>query len=68
MLYRCKDYEKVTRDKKFLRGRLFFVFFLIFRSCKLLPEIKEVFKFEVRKFYFLRARILLQISEPLLLS
>ena len=48
MIYCCKDYKNVTRDKKFLQNRFFVCFW------KFLLKYKKVFKLGSRKFHFLK--------------
>ena len=50
VIYCCKFTKTLQEIKKFLQSRLFICFFAL---CKLLPEIKEVFKLVARKFHFL---------------
>ena len=49
MLYCCKDYKNVTRDKKFRQSR-FFVRFSDFGSS--LKKYKKFFRLRDRKFHF----------------
>ena len=55
MLYCCKDYKNVTRDKKFLQS----IFLFAFGAFEVLPEIlkyKKFFKLGARKFRFRKCK------------